>query len=203
MSTLTVGTGQQYGALAAAIAASHDGDVIAVQAGTYTNDFATITTDITIEGVGGMVNLVATVPPPNGKAILVTAANVTLDGISFSGAAVPDGNGAGVRYEGGNLTINNCYFFNNQEGLLAGDDPAGAITITHTEFANNGAGDGYTHNLYVGEIGTLTVDQSLFTGANVGHEIKSRALNTIIENSRIIDRTAGAAGPHPGFSPGR
>jgi hypothetical protein len=62
MATLTVGTGSgfEYSTLAGAIAASQDGDVIQVQAGTYTNDFAAITTSITIEGVGGMVNLVAT-----------------------------------------------------------------------------------------------------------------------------------------------
>jgi hypothetical protein len=150
MTTLTVGAGMEFSTLAAAVAASQDGDVIKVQAGTYTNDFATVTTDITIEGVGGMVNLVATVAPPNGKAILVTDGNITLDNISFSGATVPDGNGAGIRYESGNLTINNCYFFNNQDGLLGGTDLNGSITINNSEFANNGAGDGSTHNLYVG-----------------------------------------------------
>jgi hypothetical protein len=32
--------------------------------------------------------------------------------------SVPDGNGAAVRYEGGNLTLNDDYFHDNQEGLL-------------------------------------------------------------------------------------
>src|SRR5438128_367393 len=103
MATLTVGAGQQFSTLSAAIGASHDGDTLDVQAGTYTNDFATIWTKISIVGVGGMVNLVATTPPPNGKAILTTETDVTLDHIAFSGAAVADGNGAGIRYEGGNL----------------------------------------------------------------------------------------------------
>ena len=44
MSILTVGPGQEFASLAAAVAASHDGDVIQVQAGTYTDDFATIDT---------------------------------------------------------------------------------------------------------------------------------------------------------------
>jgi len=61
MSTLNVGAGQAYATLSAAVAASRDGDVIAVQAGTYVNDFATISTNITIKGVGGMANFVATV----------------------------------------------------------------------------------------------------------------------------------------------
>src|SRR6185437_1765609 len=129
MATLTVGSSGQFSTLSAAIAASHNGDVIQVAAGTYTNDFATITTNITIEGVGGMVNLVATQSPPNGKAILTTDANVTLDNIAFSGCTVPDGNGAGIRYETGNLTLNNCYFHDNQNGILGGADPTGTVTI--------------------------------------------------------------------------
>src|SRR6185437_7835876 len=110
MATLTVGAGMQFSTIAAAIAASQNGDVIQVQAGTYVNDFATITTNITLEGVGGMVNLVATNQPPNGKAILTTDANVTIDNFSFSGATVPDGNGAGIRYETGNLVIKTAIF---------------------------------------------------------------------------------------------
>ncbi len=192
MATLTVGTGEEFSTLAAAVAASHNGDVIDVQAGTYTNDFATITTNITIQGVGGMVNLVATQSPPNGKAILTTDADVTLDHIAFSGASVPDGNGAGIRYETGNLTIENCYFHDNQEGLLGGNS-AGTVTVINSEFAHNGAGDGQTHNIYVGEIGTLQIENSYFHDAIVGHEIKSRADNTIIENTRIFDNATGTA----------
>ncbi len=132
MAILTVGPGQAFTTLAAAVAASQDGDTIQVQSGTYTNDFAEITTKITIEGVGGMVHLVATEPPPNGKAILVTDTDVTLSNLEFSGAQVADGNGAGVRYQGGNLTINDCYFHDNQDGLLSANDPTGSITINNS-----------------------------------------------------------------------
>jgi hypothetical protein len=193
MATLTVGVNQHYSTLSSAIAASHSGDTIEVAAGTYTNDFAEITDDITIVGVGGMVDLVATTAPPNGKAILVTDGNDTIENVSFSGAKVADGNGAGIRYQSGNLTLINDYFHDNQDGLLAASNQAGSITIKTSEFAHNGTGDGQTHNLYVGEVGTLTIDASLFTGAVVGHEIKSRADTTIIENSRIIDGPTGTA----------
>ena len=142
MTTLTVGSGLEYATLASAIAASQDGDVIKVQAGTYTNDFATITTNITVEGVGGMVNLVATQPPSNRKGILTigaggsTGPNVTLDNISFSGAVISNGDGgnaAGIRYQSGNLILNNTYFHDNQNGLLADADPTGTITINNSE----------------------------------------------------------------------
>ena len=56
MTILSVGEGQTYGTIAGAVAVSHDGDVIQVQAGNYVNDFATVNTKITIEGVGGMAH---------------------------------------------------------------------------------------------------------------------------------------------------
>ncbi|WP_431283605.1 carbohydrate-binding domain-containing protein [Humitalea sp. 24SJ18S-53] len=191
MTTLTIGQGKQFSTIAAAVAASRDGDVLAVDAGTYTNDFATINTKITLQGVGGMVKMVATVAPPNGKGILVTNTDVTIDHFEFSGATVPDGNGAGIRYQGGNLTITNSYFHDNQNGLLANAAPTGSITIRNSEFSRNGTGDGYTHNLYVGEVGSLTVADSYFHDALVGHQIKSRAYATTITNSRIADGENG------------
>jgi hypothetical protein len=41
--------------------------------------------------------------------------------------------------------------------------------------------------LYVGNIGTLTISGSYFRAATVGHQIKSRANNTVIEDTRIQD----------------
>ena len=193
MTVLQVGAGAQYRTISSAIAASSDGDVVQVQAGTYSNDFAEIGKKITIEGVGGTAKLVATGPIPNGKGILITDTDVTIKNLEFSGATVNDGNGAGIRYQSGNLTVVNSYFHDNQNGLLTADNPSGSITIQNSEFSHNGTGDGYTHNLYVGDIGSLAIDRSYFHYAVVGHEIKSRAENTTITNSRIVDGPNGTA----------
>ena len=58
---LTVGPGQQYATIQAAVAAASAGDTIDVQAGVYTNDFISIFKDLTLQAVGGIVRLVATV----------------------------------------------------------------------------------------------------------------------------------------------
>ena len=187
MATLTVGPGQQFSTIRAAIAASQDGDVLQVQAGTYTNDFASISTKITLQGVGGMVHMVATEEIDNDKGILITNTDVTIDHFEFSGANVFDGNGAGIRYQGGALTITNSYFHDNENGLLANPVPGGTITIRNSEFSHNGAGDGSTHNLYVGDIAKLTIENSFFHDAVIGHQIKSRAQETVVLNSRIYD----------------
>ena len=193
---LTVGPGQQYATIAAAVAAAQPGDTINVQAGTYTNDFVTITNNLTLQAVGGVVHMVATVAPPDGKAIIDEGGagiSVTINGFDISGAAVSSGDGAAVRYEGGALTLNNDYFHNNQDGMLAASDLAGSITINHSEFAFNGTGDGQTHNLYVNDIANLTITDSYFHDANVGHEIKSRAENTTITGTRIFDNNSTAS----------
>lgn len=196
MSILNVGSGLQYSTISAAVAASSSGDTVDVSAGTYTNDFPTISHSLTLQAVGGPVNLVATQAPANGKGIIDaggSGTNVTISGLDISGAQVADGNGAGVRYEGGSLTLSNDTIHDNQDGLLANADPNGTITINNSTFAHNGSGDGATHNIYVGDIASLTVQSSTITGAVVGHEIKSRAESTTITGNTITDGAAGTA----------
>jgi hypothetical protein len=191
--TLTVGTGKQYRTLASAVAAAHDGDVIQVQAGTYTNDFTTVGKKISIVGVGGMARLVATTTIGNGKGILVTTTDVTVDHIEFAGAKVGDRNGAGIRYESGKLTVRKCYFHDNENGILANAAATGTIDIAASEFARNGYGDGYTHGIYVNRIASLSITGSYFHDTKVGHHIKSRATKTTVSGSRVIDGTNGTA----------
>jgi hypothetical protein len=193
MTILAVGAGQQFSTIGDAVRASRDGDVLRVQAGTYVNDFATINTRITIQGVGGMAHLLATTSPSDGKAILTVNSSVTLDHLEFSGAAVADANGAGIRYQGGDLAITNCYFHDNENGLLGGPQVSntGSITVRNSEFSHNGNGNGLTHNFYAGDVASVVIDNSYFHDSVVGHEIKSRAYSTTVINSRVQDGPNG------------
>jgi hypothetical protein len=197
---LRVGVGQQFTTISSAVAASQDGDLILVNAGTYTNDFATITHKITIQGVGGMANLVATVPPSNSKGIFTVDNDVTIKNMSFSGAWITEdlgANAAGIRYEGGQLVLINDVFTGNQNGIMGSPSISGltvnTVTIDQSVFSGNGGGTGNTHNLYIGSVDKLTVTNSIFQNAVVGHELKSRALVSNIQNNYFSDGPSGTA----------
>lgn len=123
------------------------------------------------------------------KGILVPLAGVDLNvaNISFIGAKSWDRNGAGIRHEGRNLTVSNCRFIANDEGVLATGAATGAIRILNSEFIDNGFGDGQSHGIYVSSGDRLEVSASLFVGTRIGHHIKSLANTTIIENTVMDD----------------
>ena len=150
--------------------------------------------NLTICGVGGRARLYADGKHAQGKGIWVVggsaSSTMTIYNVEFHDAKVPDENGAGIRWEGGNLVLSNTGFYDNENGILGGDSPF-TLTIDNSEFARNGFGDGFTHNLYVGNANRLTVRASYFHEAKIGHNLKSRARENFIENSYFMDGTTG------------
>ena len=170
------------------------GDTIEIEAGTYTGDFCIWNTDqLYIKGVGGYAHLDATgVTIPNLKAIwVINGNNLIIENIEFSGASVPDKNGAGIRMQGTNLTITSCYFHDNENGILAGDNSISDILIEYSVFSNNGYGDGLSHNMYINHIQSFTLRYNYSHSANVGHTVKSRAQNNLILFNRLMDENTG------------
>jgi hypothetical protein len=133
----------------------------------------------------------------NGKGIFViTGNNVTVEGITLRGAKVPDGNGAGIRFEGSGLTLRNMTFINNQNGILSNAAPQSVMTIDNSLFDGNGTCEnagGCGHGIYIGAAAKLTVRNSKFLRTQHGHHIKSRAVTTIVENNSIDDGADGTA----------
>jgi len=192
--TLQVGPGKAYATPCAATAAADDGDRIEIAAGTYSGDVCRwAQNSLTIVGVGGRAHLDAAGKNSGGKAIWVIAGKDTvIENIEFSGATVPDQNGAGIRQEGTNLTLRNCYFHDNENGILTGADAASEILIEGCEFASNGFGDGRSHNMYIGQIKKFTLQYSYSHHAKIGHEVKSRAEENHILYNRIMTEADGS-----------
>lgn len=192
---LRVGPGMPYLTPSMAAKVANNGDVIEIIAGTYPDDVASWPqNNLTIRGIYGRARMIANGNSAEGKGIwVVKGNNVTIENIEFAGASVSDHNGAGIRFEGANLTIRGCYFHDNENGILTGENPASAILIEYSEFADNGFGDGYTHNIYVGKVNSLTVQFCYIHGAKSGHNVKSRARINYIFCNRIMDERNGTS----------
>ena len=192
---LRVGPSRSIQKISQAATLAHDGDVIEIDAGVYHGDVvAWDQKTLTIRGVGGNARIFSDGMSAEGKAIwVIHNGRFDIENIDFIGAHVPDRNGAGIRFEEGTLHIHHCLFYGNENGLLTSDNSHSELDISNSEFAYNGAGDGYSHNLYVGKIHSLKVTGSYFHHANVGHLFKSRAEFNDITYNRLTDEDGGRA----------
>ena len=194
--TLSVGSGKTYATPCKAFAAAKTGDIVEIQAATYSGDVCAVTaSNLTIRGVNGRPKINA-----NGKAALskgtwvIQGNNVTVDNVEMYGAKVADRNGAALRLEGTNFTLRNSFLHDNENGILSGVNTASTVTIENNEFGHNGYGDGYSHNLYIGKVAKLYFRYNFSHDANVGHNLKSRALYNMIAYNRFSSLRSGETG---------
>ena len=167
---------------------------------------------LTFRSDGGQVNLTVingNEPDPlNGGApkgiftIDKDVAHVTVDGFGFfdnKGSA--GSNQAGIRHQGGDLTVLNSEFGGNNNGILAiaPTGRKGDVNISDSHFHGYG-NSGLVHGIYVSSK-TLRVENSHFSDSTLGHHIKSLSQTTIVSGnilddtgskpSRAIDVTGG------------
>jgi hypothetical protein len=190
---LKVGPQHELQTPSAAAKVARDGDTIEIEPGLYAGDAAVWTQNrLTIRGRGGRAHLRADGAHAEDKGIwVIKGAQTTIDNIEFSGAKVAHRNGAGIRLEGPGLTVRNCFFHDNQNGILTGQNLESDVVIEQSEFAHNGFGDGQSHNLYVGTVRSFTLKSSYVHHAIVGHNVKSRAIKNFIFYNRIMDENDG------------
>jgi hypothetical protein len=192
---LLVGPTQTYKSPSAVSSIVKPGDIVEIDSGTYAGETTTWqVSNLTLRGKSKFAHLVAPSTISNGKAIWVVQGNNTvIENIEFSNASVPDQNGAGIRIEGGNITIRNCFFHDNEDGILGGSGSQCNVTIENSEFGHNGYGDGYSHNMYIGNAASLTLKFCYSHHAKIGHTVKSRAQTNYILYNRIMDEADGTA----------
>src|SRR5688572_7765377 len=184
---LSVGPNRALTRPSQAAAIAVDGDLIEIDAGLYSGDVCTwYAHNLTIRGVGGRAHLAAAGKSSQGKAIWVIAgAGTTVENLEFSGCKVADRNGAGIRQEGPGLTVRNSIFHDNEMGLLTSSHSSSDILLESCEFAYNGYGDGYSHNIYVNRVRSFTMRASYSHHSRTGHLVKSRALKNVLEYNRL------------------
>lgn len=192
---LRVGPARALRTPSEAAAVVRNGDVVRIDAGVHRGDVAVWTrNDLRIVASGGDVALIADGAAAQGKAIwVIQGSRTTIEGITFDGCRVNDGNGAGIRLEGGHLTARDCRFLRNQMGFLCGDLPQTDVVFQGCEFGYSQSDGALAHGLYVNRARSLELRHCFVHDAARGHLVKSRAARTMILWSRIADLAAGSS----------
>jgi hypothetical protein len=198
---LRVGPQRALRTIADAAREAHDGDIVEIDAGDYAGDVATWPqSNLTIRAVGGRAHLDAGGRSAEGKAIwVIKGSAVTIENVAFAGTRVASRNGAGIRHEGGKLTVRRCLFERNEMGLLTWNSPSSELEVEASEFRDNGVADTHRpgepigHQIYVGNIRRFALRTSYIHGGAFGHLVKTRAKVNRIEYNRITDERTGRA----------
>jgi len=191
--TIEVGANQAVSLPSKAAAMAMDGDTVEIAAGEYKDCAVWRANRLTIVGIGSGA-VIRDVACKDKGIFVIDGNDVVVRNITFSGAKVADGNGAGIRAEGSNLTVENSRFLDNQEGILTNPAANSVIVVKDSEFIGNGTCDqGCAHGIYVTSAALLRVENSKFRQTKDGHHIKSRALKTELFGNEIMDGPSGTA----------
>ena len=137
-----------------------------------------------------------------------TKTTYTFENIEMSGARSTTRNAQPIWSAYTSLVFRNCYFHDNDNGILTfnekipSDQRIYDVIIEHSEFANNGNGDGQTHNVYVGSVRSLTFRYNYSHDAAGGQLLKSRAGTSYVLYNRLVDSPAGVSNYESDFSNG-
>jgi hypothetical protein len=189
---LKVGPTHELQTPRAAAAIAKDGDVVEIDAGLYERDVAVWSADnLWLRAVGGKAVLASGGTTAENMGIwVIRGKNTIVDDIRFMGARSTHMNGSGIRLLAYNAWIRNSEFHDNEDGILSFNGP-GEVIIEHSTFTENGAGDGYSHNVYIGRTDRLIFRFNYAARARVGHELKSRAYENYILYNRLADELEG------------
>ena len=191
---LLVGPGRALKLPSQAAAIAQAGDIVRIDPGHYADCAVWNASGLTIQAAGH--NVVLAGRTCLGQGIFVIFGNdVTVQGLTFRDATVLGFNAAGIKMNGDNLTVRASRFEHNENGILAGGSPASTVTITDSSFIGNGACImACAHGVYVGaQIKRAVIERCLFLDTRTAHHIKSRALETIVRDSRIEDGPTGTS----------
>lgn len=190
---LRVGPGGRFARPSEAAAVAADGAIIEIAPGTYRDLAFWPQSRLRIRGSGGMPVIDGGGSGIQGKAVWVVAGHeVTIENVAITGAVVPDHNGAGIRAEGGDLTLRRVRIYGNEIGILTSLDFAGTLLIEDSEFFDNQvrdpAFDGPPgHNIYVSGADRFILRGSWIHSPYSGHNVKTRARANEILYNRIED----------------
>lgn len=160
-----------------------NGGIIRIEPGTY-REGGTLKRGLKNVLITGSPGVIFDGVAVAGKAAFVIQADdVTMESIECRNIAVPSRNGACIRHEGGNLTIRNMIFRDNENGILTWDK-TNILTVEDSLFERNGKG-GQAHGMYISAKQLIVRRTRVLNSKDQGHGIKSRSEYTLIEDSVV------------------
>ena len=192
--TMIVGPGERISSLSEAARQARDGEVIEIRPGTYRGQPAVWTQDkLIIRGAAERPVMLADGKSAEGKAIwVVRGGRVLIENVEFRGARVPSLNGAGIRFEKGQLVVRNSAFFDNEMGILTANHADMSLEVVDSQFGDAPHTQGDLHHLlYVGAIARFSLRGSRFANGYLGHLVKSRARENHILYNMLVDGAGG------------
>jgi hypothetical protein len=196
--TLQVGPGQQYAQPSDAARAAEDGDTVAIAPGEYFDCALWRASHLTIEGPAGdgpgavLTDKACAVK----AAFIIEGDDVTVRRLTFTRIRVPEGNGAGIRADGHDLTVQDSRFINNEVGILDGAS-GGTLRVVGCTFTANGVslGGQHTHAVLANALDLLRIEHSVFEQARGGDHVASSARRTELDANRLSDEGGHMTGP--------
>ncbi len=199
-------TGYTYTTMQSAVNAAANGDTIEIDSDYSGSDvFASVTRSLTIRGVGPSRPILDgnfTCPNNHGILDINGGQTVTIENLDIRNCrGASGGNGCGIRLSyPQDVIVRNCYFYNNEDGIMGANGGTANITLESCEFDCNGWGDlGYTHNIYIGTCNTFMMRYCWSHNAHVGHEVKTRAATSYILYNRIGNETMNPDGRNASY----
>lgn len=193
--TLEVGPGRAYDRPSAAAAAAHDGDTITIAPGEYFDCTVWRPNHLTIVGEG---EVTITDAACEGKAAFVIPGNaITIRNIGFARIRVPSDNGAGIRGEGRDLTVEDSRFVNAQMGILAASPAGGALRIVGCRFTEIGSSLTGRVNVAIRATGfdLVHIERTVFEKARGGGDISVDDARVELIADHFSDEGGHMAGP--------
>ena len=186
MARLIVGPGGSFRTIVEAVTRASAHDEILLTPAEYFDEVVTINKPLSISGLGGVARLNARHVLTDTGGVITTRADTRLSKIEIQGAHGLSGNASGIWHESGSLSVTQCIFRWNQNGILAARNPNSRVMVLQSTFAENGGGCGHTHGIYAADvIEELAVRECSFHDTRVGHHIKTKARQTIVVRSYL------------------
>lgn len=175
-----------YKSISEATANLRDNQVMLIGEGTYLEPLVIKKNNVKVIGSGRVIFDGASA---EGKGAIITKGNnIAITNIECKNISVRDQNGACIRSEGTDLSVEHVYFHDSEQGILSSRNEY--MHIIDSRFEKLGK-NGFAHGIYI-DSGELIIENSQFIASvSEGHEIKSRARKTVIKNSVIASLSSG------------